>query len=104
MLCHELLGFQTSAVSGGLRTVGAILAAPTCLYGEQGALLHFPEVMGMSMDLSPMKEEIEHGGVVDGLDLIAGPIVSGTLADGPRGVNRSRRRRRRRRVGETEEK
>lgn len=34
-----------------------------------------------------MEEKIENGGVVDGLDLIASPVVSRAVFDGPVGLN-----------------
>ena len=34
-----------------------------------------------------MEEKIENGGVVDGLDLVASPVVSGTFFDGSLGLN-----------------
>lgn len=35
----------------------------------------------------PMEEEIEKGGVVNGLDLGSGPVVPGAISDGPLRLN-----------------
>lgn len=43
--------------------------------------------MNMSVNLSPMEEKIENGRVVDGFDLVSGPIVSGAIIDGSLGLN-----------------
>ena len=52
VLGHESLGLDSSVISGGLRTIRTVLTAPSSLYGEESTLLHFPEVMNMSMDAS----------------------------------------------------
>lgn len=53
--------------------------------------------MNIPMDLSPVEEEVEERGVVDGLDLGPGPIIPGPVTYRP--LRRLRRRRERRRRG-----
>ena len=42
-----------------------------------------------------VEEEIENGRVIDGLDLVASPVVSGAFSDGSLGFNGGRGGRRR---------
>lgn len=47
--------------------------------------------MNIPMDLSPVEEEVEERGVVDGLDLGPGPVVPGPVPHRPLRLHRGRR-------------
>mmetsp|Transcript_21414 Transcript_21414/g.41994 ORF Transcript_21414/g.41994 Transcript_21414/m.41994 type:complete len:466 (-) Transcript_21414:148-1545(-) len=71
---HGRRGLDKSLVVLRLGAVTTVLGASTGLDGKQSALLHLAGVEVHAVDGGGLEHQVDEGLVVDGLDLLAGPV------------------------------